>query len=95
MKRYYDKPTQVMYYLISVEGEEGQYVSGIAYCDEVISARHGTIILIDEIIQMAAADGISEEKAIDELYWVDFSTEIEDKQRTFEKIADSWANLPN
>ena len=95
MKRYYDKPTQVMYYLISVEGEEGQYVSGIAYCDEVICACCGAVISIDEIVQMAAADGISEEKAIDELYWVDFSAEIEDKQKAFKKIANTWANLPN
>ena len=89
MNKYYDSPTQVMYYLISVEGEEGQYVPGIAYCDEVICLCCGCVSTIEDIIEMALTDNIPEEKAIiDFSFWADMSDETIKKQNKYIEIAD-------
>lgn len=68
---YYAKPTQVLFY----DADEGQWLAGIAYMDEIICADCGCIWFLEDIVQLAREDG--ELNPIRNFtYWVDLTLEI-------------------
>ena len=73
MKTYFEEPTQVEFYWNDENGEtDGDYIGGIAYCDEVICGCCGGTISIKEIIEDAPV-GIT---PIIPLKWIDINEEI-------------------
>ena len=67
----YDSPTQVMFY----DFNESQWVSGIAYGDEVICGCCGSVFSLEEIHAEAAEDGL-ESGVYAYSNWIDISEEI-------------------
>ena len=69
MKKFFDKPTQVLFV-----DEEGTWCSGIAYHDEIICGCCGGIFDIEEVIEFApeyVQQPIHEYET-----WIDLSDEI-------------------
>lgn len=70
MKDFFNKPTQVKFW----DGEEKQYVGGIAYQDEIICGCCGSIFEILDIYDNAQDDGMT--AIIEYDYWGNISDEI-------------------
>ena len=71
-KTYFDKPTQVVF---ADPDNPGEWLSGIAYRDEIICGCCGGVFSIDEVIEMAREDGVN--CAIHEYReWNDIADEI-------------------
>ena len=55
-KSYFDRPTQVVF----VDPDNpGEWLSGIAYRDEIICGCCGGVFSIDDVIEMAREDGVN------------------------------------
>ena len=54
-KSYFDKPTQVVF---ADPDNPGDWLTGIAYRDEIICGCCGGVFNIDDVIEMATEDGI-------------------------------------
>ena len=67
---YYSGPTQVRFY----DGMD--FVGGIAYHDYIICGCCGGIFSIQDVIEMAKANGIHFDDAIVELEWTSIEKEI-------------------
>lgn len=70
MKKYFNCPTQVMFCQ-----ENGEWASGIAYCDEIICGCCGGVMLIEEIYEFAPKS-IKNPIHIYE-NWIDLTEEIQ------------------
>ena len=69
---YFDKPTQVVF---ADPDNPGEWLSGIAYRDEIICGCCGGVFSIDDVIEMACKDGVN--CAIHEYReWNDIADEI-------------------
>ena len=72
MKTYYEKPTQVVFVDPDAPGE---WIVGIAYCDEIICGCCGGVFSIEDVIEMAQESGVK--NAIHEYAdWLDIANEI-------------------
>ena len=71
-KQYFDKPTQVVF---ADPDNEGEWIVGIAYKDEIICGCCGSIFDIGDVVDIAAEAGIKHP-----IYayadWMDISAEI-------------------
>ena len=54
-KTYFDRPTQVVF---ADPDNPGEWLTGIAYHDEIICACCGGVFNIDDVIEMAETDGV-------------------------------------
>ena len=71
-KSYFDRPTQVVF---ADPDNPGEWLSGIAYRDEIICGYCGGVFNIDDVIEMAREDGVK--CAIHEYHeWNDIADEI-------------------
>lgn len=70
MKVYFNKPTQVKFW----DYDNGEYVGGIAYKDEIICGCCGSIFSLAEVCEYAEQDGKT--AIIEYDYWVNLSEEI-------------------
>ena len=71
-KSYFDRPKQVVF---ADPVNPGEWLSGIAYRDEIICGCCGGVFSIDDVIDMAREDGVN--YAIHEYHeWNDIADEI-------------------
>ena len=71
-KSYFDRPTQVMF---ADPDNPGDWLSGIAYRDEIICGCCGGVFNIDDVIKVARENGVN--WAIHEYHeWNDLADEI-------------------
>ena len=72
MKTYFEKPKQVVF---ADPDNPGEWLVGIAYGDDIICACCGGVFSIEEVIELAAEDGVA-----NAIYpyedWVDIAIEI-------------------
>ena len=72
MKSYFDEPKQVVF---ADPDNCGEWLTGIAYKDEIICACCGGVFEIEDVLDMANVEGIN--NPIHEYgEWIDISTEI-------------------
>ena len=74
---YYDHPVQVRFYQRDWE----RYGYGIAFHEYVVDGWDGAVFLSEDIIRLAAEDGIKEDNAIVELSWNELKTRIREPSR--------------
>jgi hypothetical protein len=72
MKNFYEEPTQVVF---ADPDNEGKWIAGIAYKDEVICACCGGVFEICNIIESTKESGVKN-PIYEYRYWVDFVSEI-------------------
>ena len=70
MNKYFDEPKQVVF---ADPDNEGEWLVGIAYKDEIVCACCGGIFEIEDVVEMAP-EGVNPIWAYD--YWNDVSEEI-------------------
>lgn len=71
MKKFFEVPTQVMFW--DVDGNH--YIGGIAYHDEIICGCCGGIVSIEEVYEFTPTE-VKEPVHVFDKYWVDISHEI-------------------
>ena len=72
MKKYYDVPTQVIFYDVY----NGKKVGGIAYKEDIICGCCGGTLPIEELIEDYKDFNLSIEDYFKELKWISISEEI-------------------